>query len=98
MIGVLHELRHRKLALQEDSAAQRDLIAQSASVLAARGVILDRAVAVARGAVTRPLVLGSLFALALAVGPRRILGWTARVATLFGLARQLTTALRAVSR
>ena len=98
MIGVLHELRRRRLALQEVSAAQRDLIAQSASVIAARGVVLDRAVAVARGAVTRPLVLGSMLALALVVGPRRVLGWAGRAATLFGLARQLATALRVIPR
>ena len=98
MIGVLHELRRRRLALQEVSAAQRDLVAQSASVLAAKCVVLDRAVAVARSAVMRPLVLGSVLALALVVGPRKVLGWVTRGAALVGLARRLTAALRAVPR
>jgi hypothetical protein len=90
----MHELGRRRLALQESSSAQRILIAESAAALAARGRVLDRTVAVARGIAARPLIVGSLVALAVVVGPRRILGWAARGAALFGLTRRLAAALR----
>jgi hypothetical protein len=94
MIGVLHELEQRRMALQECSSAQRILIAESTAALAARGMVLDRAVAVARGIAARPLVFGSIVALAVVVGPRRILGWAARAAAFYGLTRRLAAALR----
>jgi len=94
MIGVLHVLVQRRIALQERSSAQRALIAESTAALAARGRVLDRAVAVARGIAARPLVIGSIIALAVVVGPRRILGWTARATAFYGLTRQLAAALR----
>lgn len=81
------------MALQERSGAQRLLIAETTAALAARGVVLDRAVAVARGIAARPLVFGSIVALAVAVGPRRILGWATRAAALYGLTRQLASTL-----
>ena len=98
MIGVLYELEQRRMALQERSSAQRALIAESTAALAARGRVLDRAVAVARGIAARPLVIGSIVALALVVGPRRILGWATRVTAIYGLTRQLAAALRDQSR
>jgi hypothetical protein len=98
MIGVLHVLEQRRMALQERSSAQRILIAESTAALAARGMVLDRAVAVARGIAARPLVIGSIVALAVVVGPRRILGWTARATAFYGLTRQLAAALRDHSR
>ena len=82
------------MALQQRSTAQRSLIAESTAVLAARGMLLDRAVAFARGIAVRPLVFGSIVALAVVVGPRKLLGWAARVATFYGLTRQLAAALR----
>lgn len=82
------------MALQELSTAQRDRIAESSAALAARGVVLDRAVAVARGIAARPLVFGSAIALAFLVGPRRILGWAARAAAVYGLTRRLAAVLR----
>ena len=94
MIGVLHVLVQRRIALQERSSAQRALIAESTAALAARGRVLDRAVAVARGIAARPLVIGSIIALAVVVGPRRILGWTARATAFYGQTRQLAAALR----
>ena len=94
MIGVLHELERRRMALQECSSAQRSLIAESTAVLAARGMVLDRAVALARGIAARPLVFGSIAALAVVIGPRKVLGWAARAAAIYGLTRQLATALR----
>lgn len=94
MIGLLHELAQRRTALQEHSAAQRAVIAQSSAALAARGAVVDRAVAVARGLAARPLLLGSLVALAYVVGPRKVLGWAARAAALYGLTRRLAAALR----
>jgi hypothetical protein len=36
MIGVLHELEQRRMALQERSSAQRALIAESTAALARR--------------------------------------------------------------
>ena len=87
------------MALQERSSAQRALIAESTAALAARGRVLDRAVAVARSIAARPLVIGSIVvALALVVGPRRILGWATRVTAIYGLTRQLAAALRDQSR
>ena len=94
MIGVLHELEQRRMALQERSSAQRLLIAESTAALAARGMVLDRAVAVARGIAARPLVFGSIVALAAVVGPRKVLGWAARAAAFYGLTRQLASTLR----
>ncbi len=94
MIGVLQVLEQRRMALQERSGAQRVLIAETTAALAARGMVLDRAVAVARGIAARPLVLGSIVALAVVVGPRRILGWAARATAFYGLTRQLAAALR----
>jgi hypothetical protein len=98
MIGVLHVLEQRRMALQERSSAQRALIAETTVALAARGMVLDRAVAVARGIAARPLVIGSIVALAVVFGPRRILGWTARATAFYGLTRQLAAALRDHSR
>jgi hypothetical protein len=94
MIGVLQVLEQRRMALQERSSAQRILIAESTAALAARGMVLDRAVAVARGIAARPLIFGSIVALAAVVGPRRILGWVARGAAFYGLTRRLAAALR----
>lgn len=94
MIGVLHVLEQRRMALQERSSAQRVLIAESTAALAARGRVLDRLVAVARGIAVRPLLLGSIVALAVAVGPLRILGWAARATPFYGLTRRLAAALR----
>jgi hypothetical protein len=94
MIGVLHVLEQRRIALQKRSSAQRALIAESTAALAARGMVLDRAVAVARGIAARPLIFGSIVALAAVVGPRRILGWVARGAAFYGLTRRLAAALR----
>ena len=94
MIGVLHELEQRRMALRERSSAQRILIAETAAALAARGMVLDRAVAVARGIAARPLVFSSIVALAVVVGPRKILGWAARGAAFYGLTRRLAVALR----
>ena len=94
MIGVLHELEQRRMALQERSSAQRILIADSTAALAARGRVLDRAVAVARGIAARPLVFGCIVALAVVVGPRKVLGWATRAAAFYGLTRQLAAALR----
>jgi len=93
MIGVLHELEQRRMALRERSSAQRILIAETAAALAARGMVLDRAVAVARGIAARPLVFSSIVALAVVVGPRKILGWAARAAAFYGLTRRLAAAL-----
>lgn len=93
MIGVLQALEQRRKGLQERSDAQRLLIAETGAALAARGRIVDRAVAVARGAAARPLVFGSIVALVVALGPRRILGWAARAAAVYGLARQVAAAL-----
>jgi uncharacterized coiled-coil protein SlyX len=98
MIGVLHELEQRRMALQERSSAQRALIAESTAALAARGRVLDRAVAVARAIAARPLVIGSIVALAVVVGPRRILGWAARATAFYGLTRQFAATLRDQSR
>jgi hypothetical protein len=94
MIGVSHELEQRRMALQERSSAQRVLIAETTAALAARGMVLDRMVAVARGIAARPLVLGSIVALAVIVGPLRILGWAARATHFYGLTRRLAAALR----
>lgn len=94
MIGVLHELEQRRMALRGSSTAQRTRIAESSAALAARGVVLDRAVAVARGIAARPLVFGSVVALAVVVGPRKVLGWGARAAAVYGLTRRLAAALR----
>jgi len=94
MIGVAHVMEQRRIALQERSSAQRALIAESTAVLAARGMVLDRMVAVARGIAVRPLVLGSIVALVLVVGPLRILGWAARATPFYGLTRRLAAALR----
>ena len=94
MIGVLQVLEQRRMALQVRSSAQRILIAESTAALAAKGMVLDRAIAVARGIAARPLVIGSLVALAVVVGPRRILGWMARATAFYGLTRQLAAALR----
>lgn len=82
------------MALRESSTAQRTRIAESSVALAARGVVLDRAVAVARGIAARPLVFGSVVALAVVVGPRKVLGWAARAAAVYGLTRRLAAALR----
>jgi hypothetical protein len=98
MIGVLHVLEQRRMALQERSSLQRARIAESTAALAAKGMVLDRAVAVARGIAARPLVIGSLVALAVVVGPRRILGWATRATAFYGLTRQLAAALRDQSR
>ena len=81
------------MALQERSGAQRALIAETTAALAAKGVVLDRAVTVARGIAARPLVFGSIVALAVAFGARRILGWAGRAVALYGLARQVAAAL-----
>lgn len=94
MIGVLKPLERHRMALRERSTGQRTLIAESAAALAARAMVLDRAVAVARGIAARPLVIGSLVALAVVVGPRRIAGWAARAAAFYGLTRRLAAALR----
>ena len=98
MIGVLQVLEQRRMALQERSNAQRALIAESTAAFAARGMVLDRAVAVARGIAARPLVFGSIVALAVVVGPRRILRWAARAAAYYGLTRRLAAALRDLPR
>jgi hypothetical protein len=98
MIDMLPVLEQRRMALQERSTAQRALIAEATAALAARGVVLDRAVAVARGIAARPLVVGSVAALALAIGPRRFLAWAARAAAFYGLTRQLAAALRYLPR
>jgi len=95
MIGVLHVLEQRRMALQEHSNAQRALIAESTAALAARGMVLDRAVAVARGIAARPLVIGSIVVLAVVVGPRMVLGWAARAAAFYDLTRRLGAVLRA---
>jgi len=94
MIGVVHVLEQRRLALQERSRVQRALIADSTAALAARCMLLDRAVAVARGIAARPLIVGSIVAVAAIVGPRRILGWATRAAAFYGLMRRLAAALR----
>lgn len=96
MIGVLHALEQRRRALQGRSEAQRILIADSTAALAGRVMVLDRAVAVARGIAARPLVVGSIVALVVAVGPRRILAWAARAAAFYGLTRRVATALGTV--
>lgn len=94
MIGVLPELEQRRMELQERSSAQRTLIAESTAALAGRGMVLDRAVAVARGIAARPFAFGSIVALAVVVGPRKVLGWAARAAALYGVTRRLAVALR----
>lgn len=94
MIGVLQVLEQRRMALQVRSSAQRILIAESTAALAARGLVLDRAVAVARGIAARPLVFGSMVALAVVAGPRKVLGWAARAAAFYGLTRRIAAALR----
>jgi len=93
MIGVLPVLEQRRMALQERSRAQRALIAESTAALASRGMFLDRAVAVARGIAARPLIVGSIIAVAAIVGPRRILGWASSAAAIYGLTRRLGAAL-----
>jgi uncharacterized membrane protein YqjE len=98
LLANLAGLAHTRLELlstelQECSSAQRILIAESTAALAARGMVLDRAVAVARGIAARPLVFGSMVALAVVVGPRKILGWAARAAAFYGLTRRLAAAL-----
>ena len=94
MIGVSHGLEQRRMALQERSSAQRALIAESTAALAARGRVLDRMVAVARGIAAWPFVVGSIVALAVVVGPLRILGWAARATPFYGLTRRLAATLR----
>lgn len=98
MIGLLHELEQRRKALQERSGAQRALVAEMTVALAARGRVLDRAVAVVRGIAARPLVVASMVALAAVVGPRRLLAWAGRAAAFYGLTRRLAGALRAPPR
>jgi hypothetical protein len=98
MIDMLPVLEQRRMALQERSSVQRILIAEATAALAARGAVLDRAVAVARGIAARPLVVGSVVALALAIGPRRFLAWAARAVGFYGLTRQLAAALRNLPR
>lgn len=94
MIGVLHELEQRRMALQERSSMKRILIAQSCMAIAARGAVLDRAYAVVRGTGVWPLVLGCLGAVAVVIGPRKLLGWTARAAAIYGVARRLAAVVR----
>ena len=94
MIGVLRQIRQRRLALQAESGAQRALIAQSAVAIAARGAVLDRAVALVQADATRPLVIGSALVLALLVGPRRVFRWAMRGVLVYGLARRLAAAIR----
>jgi hypothetical protein len=94
MIGLLHEVEQRRIALQERSSAQRALIAESTAALASRGMLLDRAVAVARGIAARPLILGSIVAVAAIFGPRRILGLASSAAAFYGLTRRLGAVLR----
>jgi len=94
MIGVLHVLEQRRIALQERSNAQRAQIVESTAALAAGGMVLDRAVAVARGIAVRPLVVGSIIVLAVVVGPRKVLGWVARAAAFYDLTRRLGAVLR----
>lgn len=94
MIGVLHELEQRRMALQERSSMKRILIAQSCMAIAARGAVLDRAYAVVRGTGVWPLVLGCLGAVAVVIGPRKVLGWTARAAAIYGVARRLAAVVR----
>jgi hypothetical protein len=94
MIGVLHELEQRRMALQERSGMKRILIAQSCMAIAARGAILDWVYAVARGTGVWPLALGCLGAVALIIGPRKVLGWAARAAAFYGVARRLAAVVR----
>lgn len=98
MIDLLPVLEQRRVALQQRSRAQRILIADATAMLAARAVVLDRAVAVARSIAVRPLVVGAVAALALAIGPRRFLAWAARAVAFYGLTRQLAAALRSLPR
>ena len=94
MIGVLHELEQRRVALQERSSMKRILIAQSCMAIAARGAVLDRAYAVVRGTGVWPLVLGCLGGAALIMGPRKVLGWAARAAAFYGVTRRIASAVR----
>jgi hypothetical protein len=94
MIGVLHELEQRRMAVQKRSSMKRLLVAQSCMAIAARGAILDRAYAVARSTGAWPLVLGCLGAVALIVGPRKVLGWAARAAALYGVTRRIGVVVR----
>lgn len=91
---VLRELEERRESLQERSAARRAVIAQSSAALAARLGLLDRAVAVTRGLVGRPLLVGTTVALALLLGRRRVFGWIGRAVTIIGLVRGVAAALR----
>ena len=94
MIGILHELEQRRLALRERSTMKRILIAQSCSAIAERGAVLDRVVAVARGITTWRLALGSVAVVAAIIGPRGMLRWAARAAAIYGLTRRLAAAVR----
>ena len=93
MMGVLRQARERRMALQEKSGARRALVAQSAVAIASRVAILDRAVAFARSAAARPLVIGSLVAVVVLVGPRRIFRWAMRGVLAYGTARRLAAAI-----
>jgi hypothetical protein len=98
MIDLLPVLEQRRMALQERSNTQRNLIAEATAALAAKGVVLDRAIALARGIAMRPVVVGSVAALALAIGPRRLLAWAGRIVGFYGLTRQIAAALRSLPR
>jgi hypothetical protein len=98
MIDLLPVLEQRRIALQERSSAQRIRIVEATAALAAKGVVLDRAIALARGIAVRPVVVGSVAALALAIGPRRLLAWAGRIVGFYGLTRQIAAALRSLPR
>ena len=93
MMRELRALEVRKAALQSLTAAQRNVIARDLSALADRLTVVDRVVGIARALAARPLVLGSIAALLLAIGRLGLFGRVTRIAAYLGLARRLAVAL-----
>lgn len=93
MIAALRRIRARRLALQAECGARRKEVSRCAADVAARFVLLDRAVALARSSAARPWLVSGALVVALVVGPRR----TARWATVGTLAWRLGRRLAALS-
>jgi hypothetical protein len=86
----LEEIRLKRQALQARCAAERQEFAMHGDILEARLYKVDRVYMIARRVASKPILIGVALAVAVFLGPARLLRWASRGMFLVSTVRRLT--------